>query len=573
MAGEARALGSAPRTRPGDGPLVVAGIGLVAAAVYVGVALATARAPLVAGAISVQAAAYLIGGAIVLRRRPAHRFGAVLLVAGYLSLVNALLRVESIPALLAIGASYQGFHEAVLGYLILTFPSARPSRSLPSLVAVGLVVGFGMLTTFRLLSADPDLLCIVSGWCATGPNPFRVWDVGWLAFDLTDAATRIAAPVVAVVAVGRYVSAHGAARRVLLPVLAAGTIMALTVLANSLIAAVAGPSEVAFALSRLGQILLPLALVIGFLRSRMARAGVVDLVLAVGPAPSPADVEVGIRRVLHDQSARLFLWSSSLPGYVDVADRPATLPAETGRRQLTLVTDGARPIAAIAHDPILAEESGLLSAVAAAVRIVLQNRSLATSVRAQQQDLARLPRGEVTFLYADVEGSTSLLHRLADRYVDLIGDLRRLLREITARNGGMEVDSRADEFFAAFPDAPSAAVAALEAQDALRVHSWPDRVTVRIRIGLHTGRPRLTDEGYVGVDVHLAARVGSVGHGGQVVLSAAAREALGTRAPDRFAVIDLGAYRLRGIPDAQMLAQLVDPGNDRAFPPLRAEPS
>jgi class 3 adenylate cyclase len=118
-----------------------------------------------------------------------------------------------------------------------------------------------------------------------------------------------------------------------------------------------------------------------------------------------------------------------------------------------------------------------------------------------------LPAGTVTFLFTDVEGSTRLLDELGDEYANVLDDHRRSLRHAFSRHGGVEVDTQGDAFFIAFPRAKDALVAAAEARDALA----PGRV--RVRIGLHTGEPLLTPEGYVGIDVHRAARIAAVGHG------------------------------------------------------------
>ena len=129
-----------------------------------------------------------------------------------------------------------------------------------------------------------------------------------------------------------------------------------------------------------------------------------------------------------------------------------------------------------------------------------------------------LPTGTVTFLFTDVEGSTSLLRELgAEAYADALAEHRRVVREACAAKGGVEVDTQGDAFFVAFPSAPGAVAAAGASTEELATGP------IRVRIGLHTGTPLVTDEGYVGDDVHFAARVGASAHGGQVVLSRATR--------------------------------------------------
>src|SRR6478672_11537506 len=126
-----------------------------------------------------------------------------------------------------------------------------------------------------------------------------------------------------------------------------------------------------------------------------------------------------------------------------------------------------------------------------------------------------LPSGTVTFLFTDIAGSTRLLHELGpERYAEALAEHRRLIREACARHDGVEVDTQGDAFFFAFPTAPGAVSAAEEMTEALA--SGP----IQVRVGLHTGTPLLTEEGYVGADVHRAARIAAVGHASQVLVSA-----------------------------------------------------
>ena len=167
-----------------------------------------------------------------------------------------------------------------------------------------------------------------------------------------------------------------------------------------------------------------------------------------------------------------------------------------------------------------------------------------------------LPTGTVTFLFTDIEGSTRLLDELgAERFADALAEHRRLLRAAFARHGGVEVDTQGDAFFVAFWDASGALAAAAEGQVALA------QGPIRVRMALHTGEPVVTDEGYVGMDVHRAARICSTAHGGQVVLSATTRTLL-----DDADLVDLGLHRLKDLGRPEKLFQL---GLDR-FPPLRS---
>ncbi len=145
-----------------------------------------------------------------------------------------------------------------------------------------------------------------------------------------------------------------------------------------------------------------------------------------------------------------------------------------------------------------------------------------------------LPTGSVTLLFTDVEGSTRLLNELgAEAYEEALAEHRRLLREAFVRCGGVEVDTQGDAFFYAFSSAAEAIEAADEGQEALSVGP------IRVRMGVHTGRPHVGREGYVGEDVHLAARIAAAGHGGQVLVSQA------THALVEGELADLGEHRVK----------------------------
>ena len=167
-----------------------------------------------------------------------------------------------------------------------------------------------------------------------------------------------------------------------------------------------------------------------------------------------------------------------------------------------------------------------------------------------------LPTGQVTFLLADIEDSTGLVRLLQDGYAKLLGDVRRVLRRAVQRSGGNEVDVRADELFAVFKRPAGALAAALAIQRSVGSRSWPAGAKVRLRIGIHTGRPTLTDGGYTGLAVHIAARICSAGHGGQILLSSEAVRAVEASAPRDVSFRSLGAHPLQGLPEPQILFQM-----------------
>lgn len=179
----------------------------------------------------------------------------------------------------------------------------------------------------------------------------------------------------------------------------------------------------------------------------------------------------------------------------------------------------------------------------------------------------RLPSGTLTLLFADIEGSSRLLEQLGDGYGPMLSQVQRILRTTARRASGHEVDARADEFFAAFERATDALEAAVGVQLAMAAAAWPDERDVRVRIGLHTGRPTLQAAGYVGLAVNVGARICGAGHGGQILVSSAARMAIGEGSA--YELRALGTHRLRGIGDGHDLFQVVAPDLLDGFPPLR----
>ncbi len=191
-------------------------------------------------------------------------------------------------------------------------------------------------------------------------------------------------------------------------------------------------------------------------------------------------------------------------------------------------------------------------------------------ISAQLEPQRKLPRGTVTFLLADIEGSTGLLRRLDDGYAPLLADIRRLVRRAVRSAGGHEVSARGDDVFAVFESAPGALEAALAIQRAMSAGPWPGAIDVRLRIALHRGRPALTDTGYVGLSVHAAARICFAAHGGQIVMSSAVRAAIGESLADGVGLRSLGAWRFRGLREPVVLFQVEAPGLLSDFPPLRS---
>src|SRR2546430_2782437 len=172
--------------------------------------------------------------------------------------------------------------------------------------------------------------------------------------------------------------------------------------------------------------------------------------------------------------------------------------------------------------------------------------------------MAVLPIGTVTLLFTDIEGSTRLLHELGDLYPQVLADHRRTLRGAMSAHDGVEVDTQGDAFFIAFAHAGDAVAAAHTAQRALAASA------VKVRMGIHTGEPTVTPEGYVGIDVHRGARLCAAGHGGQILISKTTRDLLDPNTDLR----DLGEHRLKDLQKPEWLYQVLAPDLEPRFPPL-----
>ncbi|MGB7116092.1 MAG: adenylate/guanylate cyclase domain-containing protein, partial [Anaerolineales bacterium] len=181
-----------------------------------------------------------------------------------------------------------------------------------------------------------------------------------------------------------------------------------------------------------------------------------------------------------------------------------------------------------------------------------------------------LPEGTITFLFTDIEGSTQLLSQLRDQYAELLADQRRILREAFSHWNGREVDTQGDAFFVSFARATEGVSAAVDIQRALMNHAWPRGVELRVRMGLHTGEPLKAEEGYVGMDVHRAARIAHVGHGGQVLLSETSAALVRDELPEGVSLLDLGRHRLKDLRHPEHIRQLVIEGLPSEFPPLKS---
>jgi predicted ATPase/class 3 adenylate cyclase len=182
--------------------------------------------------------------------------------------------------------------------------------------------------------------------------------------------------------------------------------------------------------------------------------------------------------------------------------------------------------------------------------------------------MRKLPTGTVTFLFTDIEGSTKLLQRLGDQFRAVLEHHGRILREAIASGGGTEVQTEGDSFFAVFPRPEGALLATVQAQRALAAEEWPGGDSVRVRMGLHTGEGILGGDSYMGLDVHLAARIAAAGHGGQILVSEATRKRV-EDAPQGVSFRDLARHRLKDIERPEHLYDVVIEGLPEEFPAIR----
>jgi predicted ATPase/class 3 adenylate cyclase len=180
-----------------------------------------------------------------------------------------------------------------------------------------------------------------------------------------------------------------------------------------------------------------------------------------------------------------------------------------------------------------------------------------------------LPTGTVTFLFSDIEGSTRLVQRLGEQYGEVLDRHAQILRQAIMTGGGIEVGTEGDSFFATFPRPAGAVTTAVSAQRALATSSWSQGYPVRVRMGLHTGQGVLGGDNYIGLDIHVAARIAAAGHGGQVLISEATQALVLHSLPEGVSLRDLGRHRLKDIEHPEHLYDLVIEGLPAEFPAIR----
>ena len=219
------------------------------------------------------------------------------------------------------------------------------------------------------------------------------------------------------------------------------------------------------------------------------------------------------------------------------------------------------------HDP---GASGAKAAAVGARAAVPDGNVTRPALGGDSWGTPELPAGTVTMLFSDVEGSTALLSRLGDLYGEALSAQRATMRAAMSDWRGREMGAEGESFFVVFESAADAVACCAAAQRALAAHDWPAGVAVRVRMGLHSGEPSRHEDGYIGIDVHRGARIMATAHGGQVVMSQVTWQLAHPGLPAELSVHDLGSHRLKDIDAPERIFQLIGPGLEEAFPPLKS---
>jgi class 3 adenylate cyclase len=315
--------------------------------------------------------------------------------------------------------------------------------------------------------------------------------------------------------------------------------------------------------------IVPIGFMTGQLRSQSRQAAAGRAVIELGGLGTPAQLEERLRTVLGDPTLTVLYWSDSVAAYLDGSGEAKVLPGDGEGRAVTLLERHGRPMSALVHSPAVLNDPDLAKTVTAAVTLAMENEWMHGEIQARASEVRTLPIGFVTFLFTDIEDSTGLVRRLGEGYERFLADVRRVLRGAVRASGGREVETRADEMFAVFEQARAGLEAALAIQRAVRARAWPDGLQIKIRIGLHAGRPTLTDTGYVGLAIHTAARVCFASHGGQILVSRALRNAVVGSEPAGVSFKDLGLHQFHGLPAPEALFQVEAADLPTNFPPPR----
>ena len=461
--------------------------------------------------------------------------------------------------------------EAIFAHLLLAFPSGR-LQSVAERLLVGFIYGYSVgIPLLAGLFSKPGYVC--PGYCPQ--NLLVVWPNNQVA-DTIGRVGSFGVPLIgallAILVWRHWRRASAPARRALQPVVVALPFFVVSASlgypADSLgIAPIS--ALVRSPVWHLTDFILPVAFLVGVLRLRATRASVASAMLELGALPTLTRLQAVLRTRLGDPNLEVLRWSEAQAAFIDMDGHAAALPTPDAGEALTILQRDGKPMAAVLNEAAFTDEPTLADTIRVAVAVALDATELRDELRAKGGQTGGLPSGEVTFLFGDIEGSTPLLESLGPQYAVLLAELRRTASGIADEHNGRLVDALGDEVFMAFEGAPDAVRSAIELTRQLADMTWPDNALVRLRIGLHTGWPEVTRSGYVGLDVHRAARIMAAAHGGQIVASAAVISALGRT--DTLAIRPFGRYALRGISEPVALFGIEAQGLPSGFPVPRAE--
>src|SRR5256714_4669337 len=238
--------------------------------------------------------------------------------------------------------------------------------------------------------------------------------------------------------------------------------------------------------------IVPLGFMTGQLRSQSRQAAAGKAVIELGGLGTPEQLELRLRTVLGDPTLSVLYWSESGSAYLDGDGQAVALPSEGSDRAVTLLQRPGQPMTALVHARTVLSDPDLARTVSAAVTLAIENQWMHSEIPARARQRRTVPTATSTFVFTEIEDSTGLVGRLGDGYARFLAGVRRLLRATINEHGGREIGTQADEMFAVFEQARSGLDAALTIQRKVRARAWPQGIAVRIRIGLHTGRPTLT---------------------------------------------------------------------------------
>src|SRR4051794_23111242 len=432
------------------------------------------RPPAVFLPVGISGAVYVVSGYLVARRRPANRIGYLLMLVGIVPAAFVVARYL-FPVTEVVNNASGSISLLVLAYVLLSFPSGFLAGRAERVTLAAATLYFAMIGLAVLVSLEPAAHG-VSRCPPCTPNPIRLLDLSVYPLISTagDVGAVVTALVVLILSARRWYRAHGAARRVLAPVLFGGIVTAVGIVSTSIAVLTGGDFDLSGQFLLLLRLLVPIGLAVTFVRVYASRGAVAGAVVQLGASPSAEGLEAALRRALRDPDLAVARWSEAGGTYLDREGRPfATVGLAASRSLLRLERDG-QPLAAVVHDAALEVDPGLVRTVAEAVRFAFDTTDLRDRLRASGGDVGDLPLGEVAFLFGDLEGSTELLSRLGGTYAEVLAELRRTVREAADHHSGRVVDARADECFLAFADPAAAVAAAVEIQRRVRESTWPD---------------------------------------------------------------------------------------------------